>query len=140
MRVKEGEDYIGLRMSDKVNSIDVHEVEMPEGQKKEEYQARRKHQWAETMHPNPPELCGRSILRIGIDHTHEHTNCKNLKKFSLIPVNIWFKYREEILKNSIPLWNISEIEPPEPCEQAPCGHEEQTNCEFEHTPPQCTTA
>src|SRR5437879_13409996 len=109
---------------------------MQEGQKKQECQASRQHQRTETMYPDAPRLCGGSILRVGIDHTYEHTNCKNLKEFACITVEVWFKDRKEILKDSIPLGNISDIEPPEPCEQAPDGHEEQTSRQFEHTPTQ----
>src|SRR3954447_22730423 len=124
VRVKECEDDIGLEWSGKIRLSDVHHVEMPEGQKKQEYQTRCEHQRAETLYPDAPRLCGGSVLRVGINHTYEHPNCKNFKEFACIAVEVWFKDRKEKLKNSISLGHTSDIEPPEPCEQAPDGHEE----------------
>src|SRR6266849_425670 len=103
----------------------VYRVEMPEGQKKYEYEAQREHRPAEATHPDAPMLCQRRVLCVSIDHTQEHTDCKNLKVFPPIAVDERYKSsRDGMRYQKVQLWSISNKQAPVSCKQSPSCHNE----------------
>src|SRR5260370_10770991 len=119
------------------------DVEIPEGQKRQEGEPGDEHHWAEATQPDAPRLCGGSISGIGIDCTNNHTDCKNLKVFPLISELPRIavdqrdkRHRESMRDQEIQFCSRSNIHPPVPCQQAPSNHNQQTERKIEQTPMQ----
>src|SRR5436190_17256241 len=82
-----------------------------------------------------------SILRVDIHHTNKHTDCKNLKEFACIAIDVAFKCsRDRVRDQGVQLWSIGDKQAPIPCQQSPSSHNEQTQREIEHAPMYCATA
>src|SRR5258705_12688128 len=92
------------------------------------------------MYSDTPMLCQGRVLCVGIDHTNEHTNCKNLKVFSCISIEVWFKSsRDSMRDQEVQLCSISNKEAPVPCQQAPGNHDQHAKSEFCHAPTHAAT-
>src|SRR5260370_37249770 len=101
-------------------------VEMPEGQKKYEYEARCEHQPAEAAHPDTPMLCQRRVLCVSIDHTQEHTDCKNLKVFPPIAIDERNKTSRDGMRNQkVQLWGMGNKQTPESGKKSQSAHIEK---------------